>query len=103
MLVNLESLSDVCVCAKSLQTCPPLLRHHGLYPASLLCPWDFPGKNIGVGCPALLQGNPSDPGIELVSLMSPATAGGVFFVVVCFCFLFFVPLVPSGTKSLPFG
>ena len=22
----------------------------------LLCPWDFPGKNIGVGCCALLQG-----------------------------------------------
>ena len=21
----------------------------------LLCPWDFPGKNIGVGCPFLLQ------------------------------------------------
>ena len=79
MLVNLESLSDVCVCAKSLQTCLTLLRHHGLYPASLLCPWDFPGKNFGVGCPALLQGNPSDPGIELVSLMSPATAGGFFF------------------------
>ena len=22
----------------------------------LLCPWDFPGKNIGVGCHFLLQG-----------------------------------------------
>ena len=22
----------------------------------LLCPWDFPGKNIGMGCPFLLQG-----------------------------------------------
>ena len=22
----------------------------------LLCPWDFPGKNTGVGCQALLQG-----------------------------------------------
>ena len=22
----------------------------------LLCPWDFPGKNTGVGCHALLQG-----------------------------------------------
>ena len=29
---------------------------HGLQPASLLCPWDFPGKNTGVGCHALLQG-----------------------------------------------
>ena len=23
---------------------------------SLLCPWDFPGKNTGVGCDFLLQG-----------------------------------------------
>ena len=29
---------------------------HGLYPARLLCPWNFPGKNIGVGCHFLLQG-----------------------------------------------
>ena len=28
----------------------------GLQPARLLCPWDFPGKNTGVGCHALLQG-----------------------------------------------
>ena len=24
-------------------------------PARLLCPWDFPGKNIAVGCYFLLQ------------------------------------------------
>ena len=29
---------------------------HGLQPARLLCPWDSPGKNTGVGCHALLQG-----------------------------------------------
>ena len=28
---------------------------HGLYPARLLRPWDFPGKNTGVGCHFLLQ------------------------------------------------
>ena len=32
------------------------LRPHGLKPARLLCPWDSPGKNTGVGCHALLQG-----------------------------------------------
>ena len=32
------------------------LRLHGLYPTRLLCPWDFPGKNTGVSCDALLQG-----------------------------------------------
>ena len=28
----------------------------GLQPARLLCPWDSPGQNTGVGCHALLQG-----------------------------------------------
>ena len=30
------------------------LQPHGLYPTRLLCPRDFPGKNIGVGCHSLL-------------------------------------------------
>ena len=29
---------------------------HGLQPAKILCPWDFPGKNTGVGSHSLLQG-----------------------------------------------
>ena len=29
---------------------------HGLKSIRLLCPWDSPGKNIGVGCHLLLQG-----------------------------------------------
>ena len=33
----------------------PTLRPHGLKPARLLCPWDSPGKNAGVGCHFLLQ------------------------------------------------
>ena len=32
------------------------LRPHGLLPARLLCWWDFPGENTGVGCHFLLQG-----------------------------------------------
>ena len=36
-----------------IQPCPPLCR---LQPTRLLCPWDSPGKNTGVGCRALLQG-----------------------------------------------
>ena len=31
-------------------------RPHGLQPARLLCPWDSPGQNTGVGCHDLLQG-----------------------------------------------
>ena len=32
------------------------LGTHGLSPPRLLCPWDSPGKNAGVGCHFLLQG-----------------------------------------------
>ena len=32
------------------------LQPHGVGPARLLCPWDFPSKNTGVGCHFLLQG-----------------------------------------------
>ena len=32
------------------------LRPYGLQPVRLLCPWNSPGKNTGVGCHALLQG-----------------------------------------------
>ena len=31
------------------------LQLHGLQPVRLLCPWDFPGRNTGVGCHFLLQ------------------------------------------------
>ena len=31
------------------------LRPHGLWHTRLLCPWDFPGRNTGVGC-HFLQG-----------------------------------------------
>ena len=41
-----------CLVAKSCLTLQP----HGLQPIRLLCPWDFPGKNTGVGCHFLLQG-----------------------------------------------
>ena len=32
------------------------LRPHGLWPARLLCPWNSPGQNTGVGSRSLLQG-----------------------------------------------
>ena len=32
------------------------LQLHGLQPTRLLCPWNSPGKNTGVGCDFLLQG-----------------------------------------------
>ena len=40
----------------SLSVVSDFLQPHGLQPARLLYPWDFPGKNTGVGCHFLLQG-----------------------------------------------
>ena len=45
----------VCCCLVA-KSCSTLLRPHGLFPPRLLCPWDFPGKNTGMGCYFLLQG-----------------------------------------------
>ena len=47
-----------CLIAKSCATlCTP----------RLLCPWDSPGKNTGVGSPSLLQRDLPDPGIQPTS------------------------------------
>ena len=51
---------------------------HGLQPTRLLCPWDSPGKNTGVGCPALLQGIFLTQRSNLCLLHLPALAGGLF-------------------------
>ena len=46
----------VCVCARAhmcVLSCTVVsdsLPSHGLWPTRLLCLWDFPGKNPGVGC-----------------------------------------------------
>ena len=52
-------------------------------PTRLLCPWDFPGKNPGVGCHFLLQGS-SQPRDQTTYLTSSAFVAGS------------LPLVPPG-------
>ena len=52
------------------------LQPYGPLPVRLLCLWDSPGRNSGVGCLVLLQWTFPDPGIEPASLLSPALAGG---------------------------
>ena len=49
----------------------------GLQPARLLCPWDSPSKDAGVGSHSLLEDLP-DSETEPTSLMSLALAGGFF-------------------------
>ena len=51
---------------------------YGLQPARLLCPWDSPSRNTGVGCHAILPGDLPDPGIEPPCPMPPALAGRFF-------------------------
>ena len=57
----------MCVRAHSQSVVPDTLQPRGLQPTGLLCPWNSPGKNIGVGCHALLQGifptQGSNPGL----------------------------------------
>ena len=50
-------LLRVCVCeCVSHSVVSDSLGSHGLQTTRLLCPWDSPGKNTGVGCHSLLQG-----------------------------------------------
>ena len=42
-----------------------ILRPCGLKPARFLCPWDYPGKNTGVGLPFPSPRDLPDSGIEL--------------------------------------
>ena len=57
VICNLNSSCNACAvcCALSLQSCPTL-ETPWTVAARLLCPWESPGKNTGVGCHALLQG-----------------------------------------------
>ena len=56
----------------------PAQQPQRMQPIRLLCPRDFPVKNIGVGCHFLLQGDLPSPGIEPLSPVSPALAGRFF-------------------------
>ena len=43
-------------CYKVASVMSNSVRPHRWQPTKLLCPWDSPGKNTGVGCHFLLQG-----------------------------------------------
>ena len=77
-------LYSACACLAA-QSCLTLLWPHGLQPARLLCPWDFPGKNTGVGYHFFIQGIFPFPGTEPAS---PALAG------------WFVTTEPPGKPAL---
>ena len=45
----------VCVCVLVAQSCPILCDPMDVQPTRLLCPWNFPCKDTGVGCHTPLQ------------------------------------------------
>ena len=64
-----------CVCAKSLQSCPTLCNPIDCTPTRLLCSWDSPGKNTGVGCHFFLQGIFLPQGLNPRLFHLPSLAG----------------------------
>ena len=67
----------------SLSVVSDSLQLHGLQYTNILCPWNFPGKNTGVGCHTLLQGifpthgskNPVSPALTSRFFTNCATCG----------------------------
>ena len=54
LISSLEPSLNVTVLV--IQSCPTLFDPMDYSPPGSTCPWDFPDKNTGVGCHALLQG-----------------------------------------------
>ena len=68
---ELDVCMRVCVCTKSLQSCPTLCDPMDYSSPGFSVPGDSPGKNIGVsGLPCPPQGDLLDPGIKPASPVS---------------------------------
>ena len=74
IMLDLQLALDSMSACSATQLCHTL-QPHGLWPARLLCPWNFSGKNTGVDCYFLLQGIFWTQGLNSVS---PALAGRFF-------------------------
>ena len=68
-------MAHVCMLIHSVVSDP--LWPHGPKPTRLLCPWNFPGKNTGVGCHFLLHWS-SQHRDQSVSPVSLVLAGRFF-------------------------
>ena len=73
ILVSLSPFSPKDLKKVVCPVCVQLFATHGLYPALLFYPLHFPGKNTGMDCHFLLQGDLPYPGIKP---MSSALVGG---------------------------
>ena len=61
------------------------LQPHGLQPTRLLCPWDSPGKNTGLGCHSLLQGIFLTRGLNCGLLYRLSHEGSLYILYLCVC------------------
>ena len=79
----------LCVCV-SLSFMSDSATSWIILPARLLCPWDSPGKNTGVGCHALLQGilltQGSNPGVlHCRQILYHLSHQGTHLFIICLC------------------
>ena len=56
---------SLCYCCLVAQLCPTLFATQWTVANGLFYPWDFPGKNTGVGCHLVLQGTFLTQGLDL--------------------------------------
>jgi len=82
------------------------VQPYGLKPAWVLCPWDSPGKNTGVGCHDLLQGifpthesNPGPPTLQVDSLSAELTYSLLLFYISRNCHYGDLPRFFKNKKS----
>ena len=61
--INNKSTSELCVCLCMDSVMSDSLWPHGLWPAKILCLWDFSSKNTGNGLPFTPPGDLLYPGI----------------------------------------
>ena len=66
----------MCVCAKSLRSCPPLCNLLGYNPCQVPLSMGFSRQEYWSGLRRPSPGDLPDPGIEPTSPVSPASAGG---------------------------
>ena len=89
------------------QSCPTICNLMDCSPPDSSVHGGSPGKNTGVGCHALLQGNLPHPGIKSGSPASPALAGRFFTTSANWespliaIILFFKPRETKGWYNLP--
>ena len=54
-ILSISLLACCCCCCQVVSVVSDSVRPHRRQPNRLLCPWDSPGKNTGVGCHFLFQ------------------------------------------------